>query len=440
MYERLTLGVLATLVRMMRADVDGAIWLVQDDGEARFYEACAHESCRVVSAYGGVLELLDSIEALGIEGVVAVVRGASPLEPPRQNVFWPSVGDAASLLLLSAGYDRAMADSCGRPWLEAARKAVGSLQSRAVKIARQLQMLRLACDGFGVRRLDADQTKGLIRWDTLDLAWDKVRTALTGIPDGDLRAVKGLPESAQIERAHMRECVGEDAVGVLAAATEHFRPRGIRADKAISTEDLMGLLRAAFRPEEIEGDEIFRQMSRWELSHRSYPLLRRWRTLDPLGVVWDQRYWEPDLERVIGPSSIWDRAAIFEMDLDNFKNVNDTLGHPAGDEAIRRYSSIVKGLLADAGEVYRRGGDELVAIAPELERERACQLAEAIRATIESEFRDWGAQRGLANPPTVSIGVVSSESGQSVDQVVELLTNAHLRAKKKGKNQVVCAP
>jgi diguanylate cyclase (GGDEF)-like protein len=71
--------------------------------------------------------------------------------------------------------------------------------------------------------------------------------------------------------------------------------------------------------------------------------------LDPLGVLLDQRYWQRDLEcilRTLGPQG---QLAAFKMDLDNFKNVNEKLGHTAGDDAIRLYCSIVRDTLGRIG-------------------------------------------------------------------------------------------
>jgi len=97
--------------------------------------------------------------------------------------------------------------------------------------------------------------------------------------------------------------------------------------------------------------------------------------------------------------------AAFKMDLDNFKGVNEALGHSGGDEAIRLYCLIVKRILGKSGEVYRRGGDEVVVFAPGLDGSAARALAEKVRNAVESDFREWGDKKGLSGFPTASIGL-----------------------------------
>jgi GGDEF domain-containing protein len=63
---------------------------------------------------------------------------------------------------------------------------------------------------------------------------------------------------------------------------------------------------------------------------------------------------------------------------------------------------------------------------------------EEIRASVESQFRDWAAQRGINAPPTASIGVVLNNQGRTSEEVVRAMDRALLLAKEKGKNCVVC--
>lgn len=131
------------------------------------------------------------------------------------------------------------------------------------------------------------------------------------------------------------------------------------------------------------------------------------------------------------------------MDLDNFKSVNEALGHQAGDDAIRLYSRTVKDVLCKFGEVYRRGGDEVVAFAPGLDHATSKRLAEDVRVAIESRFAEWGASRGLTTFPTSSIGLVLSGNGSTVEDTIHLMDEAQRQAKSQGKNRVVvsvCPP
>jgi hypothetical protein len=75
MQDKINVDVLANWVVMLRADVDGAVWLSDDDTDARFYEKVAHESSRILPAAGLALPLLHAVQRRGLQGVVATVRG-----------------------------------------------------------------------------------------------------------------------------------------------------------------------------------------------------------------------------------------------------------------------------------------------------------------------------------------------------------------------------
>src|SRR6185503_14249584 len=105
MRDQVGLDFFANLVSMLRASIDGAIWLVDDEDEAGFYEKCAHDKALVLCSPGLALQLLEVVERRGVEGVIACVRGSRTTERERGNVFRPSRGDIASLLLVSQNAD-----------------------------------------------------------------------------------------------------------------------------------------------------------------------------------------------------------------------------------------------------------------------------------------------------------------------------------------------
>jgi len=86
MREYIDIDVLANWVLMLRADVDGAIWLSEDGDEARFYECCANQAGRVVPVPNIASSLLNRVERKGIRGVVATSHGVRPA-PVAENVF-----------------------------------------------------------------------------------------------------------------------------------------------------------------------------------------------------------------------------------------------------------------------------------------------------------------------------------------------------------------
>jgi diguanylate cyclase (GGDEF)-like protein len=96
-------------------------------------------------------------------------------------------------------------------------------------------------------------------------------------------------------------------------------------------------------------------------------------------------------------------CSLFLIDLDRFKNVNDTLGHPAGDELLRQVAHRLSEVIGDQGQVGRLGGDEFKAVLPGLDNEAPlAALAErlihqvSLPYTIEGHSVSIGASVGIA--------------------------------------------
>jgi hypothetical protein len=102
MRDLLDIDMVANWVSMLRADVDGAIVLVDSDSEGQFYEKCTHQAARVVSSPNAALRLLQQVQARHIAGVVAAVTGPVHKQGHPDSVFQPALGDVASILLASA--------------------------------------------------------------------------------------------------------------------------------------------------------------------------------------------------------------------------------------------------------------------------------------------------------------------------------------------------
>ena len=75
--------------------------------------------------------------------------------------------------------------------------------------------------------------------------------------------------------------------------------------------------------------------------------------------------------------------AILYLDLDGFKEVNDTLGHAAGNECLIQVARTMASAVLNKGKLYRPGGDEFVVLLPNFSSEEAASTAERIRATID---------------------------------------------------------
>ncbi len=129
------------------------------------------------------------------------------------------------------------------------------------------------------------------------------------------------------------------------------------------------------------------------------------------------------------------------IDVDRFKRVNDSFGHPAGDACLRMVAGAIRAALRREGDMAARlGGEEFVVLLPNTGAGGAAQVAEGIRQAIESD-REHEFNRG--SPITVSVGVVSvlvgGDGGPDAEAVIRAADRALYRAKDLGRNRVEMA-
>jgi diguanylate cyclase (GGDEF)-like protein len=128
-------------------------------------------------------------------------------------------------------------------------------------------------------------------------------------------------------------------------------------------------------------------------------------------------------------------VSILVLDIDNFKQINDTYGHAVGDAALKQLSSVVSSKVRASDLVGRFGGDEFVVVLPGSPLAPAMRLAEGIRVAVnESAFT----VDGTAIKLSTSIGVVTSFPEDATD-FIQLLSRADgnlYRAKRAGRNRV----
>jgi diguanylate cyclase (GGDEF)-like protein len=140
----------------------------------------------------------------------------------------------------------------------------------------------------------------------------------------------------------------------------------------------------------------------------------------------------------------WERSeryklplSIVMLDLDDFKRVNDSLGHQAGDRVLREFAMLVSGGARGTDLAARYGGEEFAMILPHTDRERAEHVAERIRAAV-ADFTFLEPDQRLR--VTVSAGAATFAPGlqmDSAEQLVAAADRALYAAKSAGKNQVV---
>jgi diguanylate cyclase (GGDEF)-like protein len=156
---------------------------------------------------------------------------------------------------------------------------------------------------------------------------------------------------------------------------------------------------------------------------------------DPLTGLPNRRFFDEfaklDMDRFL---RFGDPSSLLMVDLDHFKNINDTYGHAVGDEVLRRVAALGK-LVFRSGDLFARwGGAEFVCLLPRTDEWGAMLAAEKLRSAVEQLSIVSG---GKAIPVTASIGVSSVDSDDRVmDNALLRADRALYRAKDGGRNRV----
>lgn len=156
---------------------------------------------------------------------------------------------------------------------------------------------------------------------------------------------------------------------------------------------------------------------------------------DPLTGIPNRREFERRLDRVMeGSQGQATRHSLLYLDLDQFKVVNDTCGHAAGDELLRQVSRALAGHIREADTLARLGGDEFAVLLPNCGEGPAQRIAEELRERVaEVDFR-WERRRFSGS---ISIGVVTFGSdGLTGKEALSTADAACFLAKEKGRNRV----
>ncbi|MBK8637633.1 MAG: GGDEF domain-containing protein [Chromatiaceae bacterium] len=159
--------------------------------------------------------------------------------------------------------------------------------------------------------------------------------------------------------------------------------------------------------------------------------LNRLATTDSLTGAWNRRYFEQAAALEIARTDRYGGPlALLMLDIDHFKLLNDTHGHPVGDKVLVELSQRVRPRLRATDLLARWGGEEFVVLLPHCGREAAVKLAENLCHLIASE------PFPPAGPLTASFGVAEFQAGETLDTWLKRVDDALYAAKSGGRNQV----
>jgi diguanylate cyclase (GGDEF)-like protein len=159
---------------------------------------------------------------------------------------------------------------------------------------------------------------------------------------------------------------------------------------------------------------------------------------DSLTGLYNRKHLMESLSGEIGRSSRYERPfALLIIDIDHFKKFNDTYGHLAGDEVLRKMGNVFQKSIRSCDYAARYGGEEFIIVMPEIGPDEGVKAAERIRGSVAKEKID---ANGQAVTVSISVGVASfPEHGDDAQGIISRADAALYQAKRRGRDRVVLA-
>lgn len=159
---------------------------------------------------------------------------------------------------------------------------------------------------------------------------------------------------------------------------------------------------------------------------------------DDLTGLYNQRHFYESLESELERARRYKHLfSVICIDLDKFKQVNDSLGHLEGDRLLRFVGQVVKADLRLTDLAFRYGGDEFMLLLPETLLSSAREIAERLRRAF-AKYKPFDAGNGMVSAVSLSMGVTHTDGHESVESLISRADKAMYQAKRNGGNQVVC--
>lgn len=221
----------------------------------------------------------------------------------------------------------------------------------------------------------------------------------------------------------------------LTQSTERFEAIGQLTNpqqiKARLVAEVLTLKQIAVKRRRAWEETQQRLTKRVETLEADLTIVKSEATTDPLTGIANRRGFDEACERWVKTSRSTFVLAI--LDVDDFKHVNDTLGHAAGDEVLKDVAGRLAGSFRETDVVARVGGDEFAVLAADLTLRQAERRIGDVVARLHKD--EAGAERAV--PVSLSCGIAEFSAGDTAKSIFERADHAQYEAKRMGKNRVV---
>ena len=154
---------------------------------------------------------------------------------------------------------------------------------------------------------------------------------------------------------------------------------------------------------------------------------------DELTQLYNRRHFGQTVTREVESAKRYgEKFSLVMVDLDHFKQINDTYGHVSGDLVLKKVAEHIRSNLRPTDVACRLGGDEFILILPQTTGSEAVKLAERFRQDLAAQ--DIRTESGRDLRITVSVGVVEHGPGEELDALLNRVDSALYSAKQKGRN------
>ncbi len=160
---------------------------------------------------------------------------------------------------------------------------------------------------------------------------------------------------------------------------------------------------------------------------------------DGLTGLLNRRAFDQTLSEIIKEDNVGS-TCLSMIDIDHFKRVNDSYGHTVGDNVIKYVASLMTKFAEKNHRVARYGGEELAIIMPNTSKEKAIEISENIRNSMEKSRLKRKDNNQPLDTITLSIGITEMQSGDDAESFIIRADSALYKAKESGRNKVVLAP